>query len=173
MAFAAGQKVRASELNDLDSDLPACTVALTGTLSIANNADSDVIWSTFEENWTNGAGEAMFSATNPTRITIRESGLYLVGFQINYLWVNATGKRCASLTKNNTGTPTNASVMCYDSYTPTATALATSLKATALERFVNGDILRLSTYQNSGGALNLQGDTIEGRSRMFAIKQKS
>ncbi|MFD4196614.1 hypothetical protein [Amycolatopsis thermoflava] len=152
----------------LDADKPACTVAVTGTKSIANNVDSDVPWDLAEENWSDGAGNPMWSVSGPdTRVTIRRDGLYLAGFQINYLWVNATGKRTATITRNNTGVPTNASVVCYDSYTPTATVLATSLKATGQVRCVAGDILRLSTYQNSGGALNIQGNTIEGRSRMF------
>ncbi|WP_027945955.1 hypothetical protein [Amycolatopsis taiwanensis] len=159
----------------LDSRKPACTLVMTGTFTVGPSADTDVRWTTFSENWTDpNSGNKMWDdGANPTRLTIRRDGYYTGGFELHYdQGSNTGGKRVATMTRNNTGIPTNASALCYDSSRFNTNGDITKLGGTFGERLTNGDILRVSTWQNSLGNLNLRGDTIEGKCRMWVVWEK-
>lgn len=152
----------------VDSGKPACQVVMSSTKSIANSFDSDLQWDSAEENWTDPvSGNSMWAASpDPFVIIIRRAGLYRVGFTELYA-ANATGKRVATVTKNSTGTPTNASSLAYGKGNVTSGDVV-PVHGSNLARLAVGDVLRLSTWQNSGGSLNVIGNTIEGKTRMSA-----
>jgi hypothetical protein len=150
---------------------PTCLVTRNTNQTIANTADTDVSWTTVVQNDSVG-GLAMFDLSVPARITIREDGWYVFGCLLGYV-NNSTGFRTAVIGKNNTGTPTNANTLGFDAdggIAPPGPAGGTPLKITGEDRFVSGDILRVSTYQSSGAALDLLAGTLHGRLRFWARK---
>ncbi|AIJ26356.1 hypothetical protein [Amycolatopsis methanolica] len=172
MSWLAGEDVTADRLN-ADSDKPACTLIMNATLTIADKADTDVTWTTFSENWTSPLGLSMWDPANPTRITIRKDGYYTGGFEIHYSQnANTGGKRVATLTRNNTGVPTNPNSLAYDNQPFNTQGDVTSLKGSFGWRLNNGDILRVSTWQNSLVAQNLVGNTIEGVCKFWVAWEK-
>ncbi|WP_027933744.1 hypothetical protein [Amycolatopsis thermoflava] len=162
-------KTTAQRLNEA-LDVPACTVVMTGTQAITTSVDTDVSWSGVDGiNWTDANGNPMWSAANPTRITIRKDGIYRIGFELHYAVTDVDGKRVASLTRNNTGVPTNTATKAFDSSRFNTLNDPSPLGSHRETPLNVGDILRLSTWQNSGSTQNVIGNTIEGMSFMYAV----
>lgn len=156
----------------LQSDIPACTLYMNTTKTHANSTDTDVIWDGQLENWTSPAGTKMWDdGAQPARIYIRKDGYYLYGVALQYA-ANATGKRTCTITLNGIGTPTALTAIGYDTMQGTTAVSPNVLQVTRGRRFVAGDILRCNTWQNSGGNLQIIGNTIEGAMYFWAAWQK-
>lgn len=120
----------------------------TTAQSAANNSFVVVTWEA--EGWdTNGFVNL---GTNNTRITIPtgRGGLYAVSWITGWA-INATGMRSSWVRLNNASYPGSLVGQAIDVTT------ATGYVETPL---VAGDYLEMVVYQNSGGALNLQGGSI-------------
>ena len=140
-------KVKWATLAASGATYSGCMLTNSANIGISNNSQTTLTWDT-EEIDVDGYHS---TATNTGRITIPtgKTGKFLISFQLRYS-PNATGRRIGYIFKNGTtelwsaqvnGTATNDTVF-------TGTYVI-SLAAT--------DYLECRTYQNSGGALDVQG----------------
>lgn len=106
--------------------------------SIPNNAFTAVSFDTETTDTDN-----MFTATS-TNVTVNTGGLWLIVGQVGFA-VNGTGGRGATLRKN--GTDIAASLF-------TASNVSSVVPVSAVVRLVATDVITMTAFQNSGGALN-------------------
>lgn len=121
---------------------------LSGTQSIANNDTTQNIsfTSTELDNCPIYPAQSHWSAASPTRITIRQSGRYMVLAWLTFA-VNATGDRGGEIRLNGV---TRISAQMIKG----ANAVAHNATVAGVGSFVAGDFLELFAYQNSGAPLN-------------------
>lgn len=98
-------------------------------------------------------GNLHSTVTNPSRITISTTGLYLLG--ANITWAsNVTGLRFLEIVVNNT------SSICTQGVSPaTPIGETTRLNVSAIWRATANDFFEVVVYQSSGGALNVLAGT--------------
>lgn len=93
MTFTAGQKLRASELNDLLT-VSRCSVSNPG-FNVSNSTSTVVSWTAK----TSGSLASMWSASSPTRLIVPSSGEYDLSLTVRWA-ANATGQRSCSYSVN-------------------------------------------------------------------------
>lgn len=131
---------------------PRCSL-YTSSGSVANNAWTAVLWDS--EHYDND--DMHSTASNTGRLVFRTAGLYLLNLLVFWL-PHATGQRGVNLTKNGAGTRAAANVVLSDSMTATAGAGGATVHAVSVMRaFAANDYIEMFVYQNSGGALSMQG----------------
>jgi len=163
--FTAGQFVRQGPLNQLSTGInnlsylltgvaatrayiPAGTVSINASQSIANNTDQTVTWATAGVN-----NDVMWSAGSPDHLTVVTAGVYICWARTHFA-SNATGHRAAHLMINGTSIIANSlAVRAVPAVGTSADTIFTCI--TAPTRLPVGATIYLSVYQNSGGALNL------------------
>lgn len=128
--------------------VPICTASLTSTQSIPNNTDTAVTLGTAGINndgiWTSGV----------TPLTIRTAGTYLVWAQATFD-ANTSGVRALHILLNGTSVSTNAVAGGSDNALNVAASINQLMCRTSPLSLAVGATLRLSVYQNSGGALSV------------------
>ena len=125
------------------SALDFCAVSINAAQSIPNNTATTVTWNAEISN----PNSLHSNVTNPSRITIKNAGIYVIGGMIEFA-ANITGVRMAILNKNGAGWAQLFEIPA----TPAGTFnCPVSL---SLSLAVN-DFLELQVFQTSGGALNL------------------
>ncbi|MBA7580361.1 hypothetical protein ES708_22252 [subsurface metagenome] len=114
----------------------------------ANEATANNTWEYLD--WTTevfDAGGMVDLVANPSRITIPVTGLYELGFYLEWE-INPVGKRAGQVNLNGVTTVVR---HVLDAQTTVETP---NLHCT-LEEFVAGDFIELRVIQDSGGALNV------------------
>lgn len=120
-----------------------CMVKMTAVQSIANGADTKIAWDS-EDSDPNNMHD---NSTNPSRITVPDSGLYSVDTCI--MWnTNATGGRYVSVWKNGAASIGGNSV-------PPTSAFETRQSFTKKIILAASDYLEINVYQSSGGTLGV------------------
>jgi hypothetical protein len=100
------------------------------------------------------------NVVNPSRITIPESGRYLIQALVRFV-SNANGSRTATLRLNGITT------LAVEGQRPLS-GLFTSIACSTVENLAAGDYVEVLAFQSSGGALS----TVTGRDATFFIVQK-
>lgn len=147
--FGTNTEVPSSQLNALGDAAryatkpPAVAVTLTGNQSIPTNVFTAI---TFNTELVDTTG-SMFTPSS-TNIIIPETGIYIV-IAAAYFVPNATGNRWLGISQNGT-----AGVI---DVRPTVAGDNAAMSCSAMVVATAGDILTMSVYQSSGGALNASG----------------
>ncbi|MBM9499225.1 hypothetical protein JWG44_03030 [Leptospira sp. 201903071] len=89
----------------------------------------------------------IFSLTDPTKLTIKNAGLYHVLGQLSYAQ-NATGIRKVNIVLNDLSVIGSTAV-------PAATTDLTNISTESIYRLASGDFIRLQGFQSSGGNLDI------------------
>lgn len=126
-----------------------CRVTTTGA-SIANNIDTVVAWDGTE---TYDPAGWHSTVTNPSRITVDASGVYLVRAQLGYD-AQATNTRGCYLRTNGTVTVAAVQQAISTAATPTIVPAMDVIEAAA------GDYFEVVAFQSSGSALGVSAITV-------------
>ena len=122
---------------------PCCIARRAVALSIPNNVVTAVTFDTEEFD-----NDGCFTASS-TNVTVKTAGVYSISATCSFA-INATGVRFMDVLVN--GTKVNGA------YSFTAGAgNPTTLTATCLRLCAVNDIVTMTAYQTSGGALNVEG----------------
>lgn len=122
----------------------SCRVFNSANISVANNT---VVALTFDsERW--DTATLHDTSTNPSRITITEPGLYIIGAGIAYA-ANATGRRGLLIRRNGSITSLDETVLAV------AGGFETRMSGSTLINLVAGDYVELLAFQTSGSALDV------------------
>lgn len=124
----------------------AIRVHRTAVQSLTNNARTAISW----QATTYQTGIGWSSGTNPTRLTVSVSGMYLLVANIPF--ANVGGGR------RGVGWRANGGATAWDMQLHPANGVDTA-NAVELIDLVAGDYIEVYAYQNSGGALNTAGTT--------------
>ncbi len=131
-------------------------VKLTTNLSIANNTATAVTWSSAEYD-----DASLWSAGNPTRLTVPAGGWTRARLSANLGWQSSTsGRRVMEIRKNGASTAWGLPLV----HVPVTSNARTNMNGTTAVSGVTvtaGDYFEVWVTQNSGVALNLQGGTGE------------
>lgn len=128
----------------------------TTNKSVNSSTDTPLIWTVEDFDTDN-----MHDDTNPTRITFRTAGTYLVGGMFRWVEANGTGDRAGSIRLNG-----NTFIM-VNAETPSSSTGATpSNVPNTLYQFSVNDYIELVAYQTSGSTLNAEG-TASFQSNVF------
>ena len=135
--------------------LVSCCVTRTSNLSIPNGSETTITWTL--ERWDY---DSMWASASPTRITLKSSGIYLIG--ANIVWAaNATGERRLRIYPGNGGTQArDFRSIVGDAYEGQFIAF--------LDYVTAGRYYTVDVYQTSGGALSVLWG--EGSPRFWAVK---
>lgn len=147
-------------LEDMLYKRPSCKVSFTADQSIGNAAYADLLWTA--EDHDNATMHS--TSTNTDRITIQEDGVYAFGCEVTWKADGAgTGLRGTLITLND-DSPWAASAPLVDVWYG-AKVVSTWVVRQCISTTADldaGDILRVSVYQDSGGALDAVGTTTSG-----------
>lgn len=126
---------------------PTWALTRAAVQSIPNSA-----WTTM--NWTvENVDTGGVHATNADTVVVTQPGLYAINGKVSYAG-NATGQRACRLTLNgalDANTISGSSVIVPNNGASLAAAAATP---TIYAQLALNDVIRVQTWQNSGGALN-------------------
>lgn len=125
--------------------------------SIANTTNTSIVWTTAQS--ATGSFLLWNAATNPSRITISNSGNYLFTYTGAYA-NNAVGARTFWLSKNGVLAGTG-NFLGLSKQLGSAVENTASSGSFVFNGLIAGDYIQLWTYQNSGGALNALGNQFE------------
>ena len=158
---AVGDKVTASLWNDDVRDAvnflispPRVKVYKTANQSIANAAYACLTWNAeaFDTDTMHD------NATSNSRITFTTAGTYQV--TLNCLWANnSTGLRNHTIEKNGTTTQGSGTTIIEPFAIQPVAATHSGASISVSASFVAGDYIQAFVFQNSGGALNLAGNS--------------
>lgn len=162
VTYSAGSVLTAAQLNSAVRDAgnfwltvkPVCDVQANATQSIANGTPTAAVWGA--ETYDNDGMHSIVS--NTSRVTAVTAGRYLFIANINYT-ANATGVRAMSIrnTLAASGTRGGGAVA-----RPAQATVVDSLDSTWSDVMAVGDYVEVVTSQNSGGALNLVVNDLNG-----------
>lgn len=124
-------------------DAPRAAIYKAANQSINNNAITTLTFDT--ERWDN---DNMHDGANPTRLTCRTPGLYVVTAGVEFA-TNGAGQRQVMIVKNGV------TFIALDGRQTPAAALPARFVTTAQDLLAVGDYLEIQVFQNSGGALNV------------------
>lgn len=128
---------------------PRARITRTATLSVAHNTETHPI--TFGQ--AQFATTGMWNASQPTRLTLVEGGLYWL--QWNVIWsANATGDRWGCIFRN--GAFASTQTIAVDMRPPVSGTRKSMFNSSGLYLATAGDYLEFAVYQSSGGALTLE-----------------
>ena len=134
----------------------SCHVYFTADQSIANNTETDLLFSAEEHD------NASFHSTssNTDQLVIPEDGIYCVGAHV--LWASgAAGTRNLLLTLNDPAPSASVARLADNRVTLAVTENAWN-QVTVVRSFLAKDVLRLSVFQVSGGNLAVNGTDTSG-----------
>lgn len=102
------------------------------------------------------------SVTNPERITVPLDGIYLIGWLLSFE-ANGTGLRRGKITA--VGTP---NFEIFETQIAALTGTTTQIGGTFIRHLRPGTYIYVTAYQDSGGALNSEGNNT--KAQFFAIR---
>ncbi len=132
-----------SALSSSSAASPTVSVGTTTNQAIPNNAVRKVTWNA-ESFDTNAFHD---NASNSTRLTINESGIYQINATIAWE-ANAAGDRLLTIVKNGSQTQLT------DTETPVAGS-STSQSLSGILELAQGDFVEVTVFQSSGTELDL------------------
>lgn len=140
--------------HEFHADPPGCVIRLTTTLGISDATVTAVQFNAADARDTDAFHDP---ASSNTRMTVPTGlgGWYTAGGVVTFA-ANGTGYRLVGLRVNGTTRMAQQTSVSFGTAANTLTVSAPLLLAA-------GDYVELIVYQNSGGALNIDGSTIECR----------
>jgi hypothetical protein len=138
---SAGEVIRASDVK-----VQACRATRATALSIANGVDTTIAFTA--ELLDNAAMHD--NSTNNTRITINESGYYMVGFNGQLASSNAYTAIMATLMVNGS-TPIARTLL-----PGTSLSVPQRITISTMDEFTAGDYIEVVLYQTSGASRSLE-----------------
>jgi hypothetical protein len=155
--FTSGQVLTAAQMNEIGTNSnnfrvpPMCRVVRNATQSIANSTETFVTWPTLVTD-TEAPGDPIYAAGSSDRLTIRTEGLYVVTASV-LVANNATGIRTMAILRNPTAANNYAAAIAGNWVPPMSEDIV--VNASTVIALSVADNLRVSIFQNSGGALNV------------------
>lgn len=143
--FTAGQKLRASELNDA-LDTPIVKVVRETDYAVSDGNTSDFIpWEAATVD-----SDGMFNPADPTRVVIQTPGVWLCVLALRF--ASTDGNKAAYITLNGTS-------LGSDSVVGATSGSGTSIiQATGILQLATDDVLRCLGFQESGSSMDLETD---------------
>jgi hypothetical protein len=129
---------------------PMAEVRRTTTQSIANTTWANV---SFDASAAIFDTDSMWDSANPTYLTIKTAGVYLFSVQASFA-TNGSGARLVDIEKNAASPGAVGSYFAYMNVLP-QTVSDQAFAISAIESCSVNDVITVSVYQSSGGALNL------------------
>lgn len=139
MPFAAGQKLRASELRS-----PVCVVKRITAQSITNAIWTDMSWNS-EVVDTHG----MWAAGAPTDLVFRRTGYYLVSVSIGFDAIGTGQSRGVRISVGGAIVDGGEVVM-----NPSPSGRMSVPMQSMILSVTNGNVLKIAAFQDTGAALN-------------------
>jgi len=135
----------------------ACAVVRASSQSINNTTSTQI-------NFLAGATvvvdtDGMFDTSSPAKLTVKHQGLYLLGAHVT--WANnGTGRRDLYIDVNSSSIVADRR--------DTATGLGTAQSVSTMVSLDVGDVIEMTVYQDSGGALDAT--TVGGGPKLWVVR---
>ncbi|MDN5749553.1 MAG: hypothetical protein L0H64_13730 [Pseudonocardia sp.] len=142
--FTAGQKLRASELNDA-LETPLFRLVRTTDLSVATNTETIVTWQDDPVD-----SDSMWSPAAPDQVLVNKAGVWILFAELRFP-ANVTGIRINSILLNSTSINDRIVVDAR-----AALPVGTIPTVSTIYALDVGDVLRVNAYQDSGANLDLE-----------------
>ena len=144
-----------ADFADVAKSFDWCSLWNSTNVSIANASDTVVTFDTEESKSPWGVSHSL--VTNTNRLTFLTPGFRIVGAHVQFA-ANANGSRRQTYIRLN-----GSNVLAIDYSPPVGGGIPTAYTLIRGYYFAANDYIELIVFQDSGGALNLTTDGVDGR----------